>query len=95
VLNNIPKPDVVLYFSLPFAVTARRIQEEKDAGKAIDILEQSEQYIRNSHSAGEFYAQLFDWSVVNCTTEKDGVVYERTQEEIRDEVFRILIKRLP
>lgn len=83
-LLQIPKPDTVLYLTIPFTVFEKRMKSRRENQKiAIDTVESDEQYIRSSIDMGENIARYCGWQVVA------GVDGERelTREEVHQKIL--------
>jgi dTMP kinase len=84
-LLKLPHPHVTIYLDLPVEVAITRAEERaRRVGDVPDAVEANYEYIVNSHKAGMFYAQKFNWIVIPCVR-ADG--YEYTREEINQMVI--------
>lgn len=83
---ELPKPDKVVYLSLPPEVSMRRARRRAEAtGSTPDAVEENAEYVRQGYLAGHFYASHLGWSVVECMSE-DGV-RELEAGEVHDRVL--------
>ena len=86
----LPKPDIVVYLELPFKISQKRAKSRaEELGDKLDAVESDEEYLRNSHEAGIFYAQDFKWLRIPCVG-KDGS--ELTPEEVHQKVINELVR---
>jgi dTMP kinase len=84
-LLKLPRPHVTIYLDLPAEVAIARAEDRaRRVGDNPDAVEANHEYIINSHKAGTFYAQKFNWLVIRCVRE-DGHQY--TPEEISQMVI--------
>lgn len=84
---RIPKPDTVLYLTIPFEIFLKRMESRKQDQKLIiDTLESDEEYIRAAIDRGESIAKHCAWQVV------DGVEggRELSREEVHQKVLTAL-----
>lgn len=66
-LLGLPKPDKVVYLSVPPHVSQRRAQQRaKTLGTTPDIVEMNKEYVRRGFEAGQFYADRLGWDVIPC-----------------------------
>ena len=64
---DLPSPQFTIYLSLPWEVSeARAKARAEESGLIPDLVEIDKNYIKNSHSAGQFYAKHFGWTVIDC-----------------------------
>lgn len=88
----LPQPQVILYLKLPFQVSQDRARKRAEGvGGKLDAVESNLEYVKNSHEAGIFYAEHFNWEIVDCVT-IDG--QELSREEIHSRVVGQLSRRL-
>lgn len=86
---ELPRPDKVVYLSLPPEVSMRRARRRAEAtGGTPDAVEENAEYVRQGYLAGHFYASRLGWSVVECVSE-DGV-REYEPDEVHDRVLAAL-----
>lgn len=90
-MNKMPRPDLMLYLSVPFSVSIKRAHDRAQLkGERPDFLEQDEKYVRNGSEAGLFYAKLLGWKIINCTRDEGGMLYELTTAEVNKEILKAL-----
>lgn len=84
---GLPNPQMIVYLTLPIEVTTKRAlsRAEKLGGK-VDHVEQDENYVRQGHESGIFYAKHFGWRLIDCV--EDG--RELTPEEVHVKVIESL-----
>lgn len=80
---DIPRPDVVVYLSVPVGFSLRLLNAE---GKETDTVESDRTYLENSAKAAEWLCHQNKWSKILCV--RNGVL--RSIEEIHEEVFNTL-----
>jgi dTMP kinase len=62
---KIPKPDSVIYLTIPFYIFQKRMESrKKNQGQTIDQVEQDEEYIKSAIDRGESIAKYCGWQVV-------------------------------
>lgn len=84
---KIPKPNTVLYLTIPFAIFEKRMKTRREnQGIIIDTVESDEEYIKSSINMGESIARYCGWQIVN------GVDGER--ELAREEVHQKILANL-
>ncbi len=84
---GVPKPDYVIYLSLPPAVSLRFIDSRSnETGEPKDIHEKSADHITNSYKAAMFSAKLLGWHTIDCA---DGDMM-RSREDINSEIIAFL-----
>ena len=78
---DLPSPQLTIYLSLPWEVSEARAKARAQGNGLIpDLVEMDKEYLRASHSAGQFYAKHFGWTVIDC--------YEYGRELSRDEIHK-------
>jgi dTMP kinase len=83
---ELPKPDKVVYLSLPPEVSMRRARRRAEAtGGAPDAVEENAVYVRQGYLAGHFYASHLGWGVIECMSD-DGS-RELEADEVHDRVL--------
>ena len=88
---GLPKPDLVIYLSLPWEASEARAKARAQlTGTPMDLVESNKVYLQNSHQAGKFYAKHFDWGVADCV--QDG--RELTREEVSTIVMEIVLAKM-
>ena len=76
---DLPSPQITIYLSLPWEISeARALERARTNNLTPDLVEMDQNYLRNSHSAGQFYAKHFGWTVIDC--------YEYGRELSREEI---------
>jgi dTMP kinase len=62
---KLPKPDEIVYLSLPFWLSRKRAElRAQNGGPKLDAVESDIEYIKQGHMAGLFYAKHFKWLVI-------------------------------
>ncbi len=80
---KLPKPNEVIYLSLPFWLSRKRAEQRaQKGGPKLDAVESDIEYVKQGHEAGLFYAKHFEWQVVEGVRDS----HERTPEQIHKEV---------
>lgn len=83
-LMGLPKPDMVIYFSIPAEKAAAQIEKRNmETGQGTDIHEQSLSYLLRCHETAEMAAEFYGWTKVD--TVRDGEV--RSAEDIHRNVI--------
>ena len=63
---KLPKPDEIVYLSLPFWLSRKRAEQRSaTGGSKLDSVEKDMDYVKSGHDAGIFYAEHFNWHVVS------------------------------
>lgn len=76
---------------LPFSVaSARVLARAKKRGEVPDTAESDSGYLRNSHSAGLFYAEKLGWPIISCVKPNGE---ELSREEIHNSLCSLLVRR--
>ncbi|PKM61140.1 MAG: thymidylate kinase, partial [Firmicutes bacterium HGW-Firmicutes-21] len=84
---GLPKPDVVLYLSLPPELSVRLIEKRcTETGVKKDIHEKSMSHIENSYKAVLFSSQKLGWHKIDCS--RGGEI--RSVEDIHNEIIAYL-----
>jgi dTMP kinase len=84
---KLPKPDEVVYLSLPFWLSRKRAElRSVSGGSKLDAVEKDLDYVKRGHDSGIFYAEHFNWHVVEGLKDKR----ELTPEEIHQQVLHVL-----
>ena len=74
--HNLPKPDKILYLSLPVEISiARAVARAKEMGVKLDSVESDFLYLENSCASGMFYAEHLGWNVINCENKNPDQVH--------------------
>lgn len=88
---GLPVPHVVVYLQIPFWLSqARAKRRAEETGGQLDAVERDSDYVRKGHEGGIFYAEKFNWEIVDCLKEKR----ELSREEVHAKVVEQLIRRL-
>lgn len=94
---GLPRPHVTIYLDLPPEVSyARALKRAEENGECLDAVESDKAYVENGTKAGRLYAEFFGWKVIQCVLPSSGLepsYYERTPQEIHEELREILIKK--
>ncbi len=81
---GLPNPQVIVYLMLPIEVTMERARRRAEKiGVKVDHVEKDENYVKQGHSAGIFYAKHFGWRLVECV--ENGI--ELTRDEVHTKVL--------
>jgi dTMP kinase len=84
---GLPRPDVVLYLSLPPELSLRLIEKRSaETGLEKDIHEKSRAHIQNSYNAVLFSSRELGWHRIDCNR-GDGM---RSREDIHGEIVSYL-----
>lgn len=88
---GIPEPDCVIFLEMPVEVSQKLLSERYggDENKK-DVHERDTEYLSACHKAAVYAAEKLGWETVNCFS--DGRI--KTREEIADEVFSIVGRKL-
>ncbi len=85
--NGFPRPDMTIFLSLPFEISmARAKKRAASLGEKADVVEVDDNYMRQSHHSGIFYAREYGWTII------DGI--EGDKELSPDEVHQVLWRQL-
>jgi thymidylate kinase len=90
--SGFPRPDMTIFLSLPFEISMARAKARAEKmGEKADVVEVDENYMRQSHRSGVFYALECGWTIV------DGMQgsKELSPEAIFDALLYQVQKRLP
>ncbi len=90
---HIPKADIVIYLTLPFAVSLARMERRhKELGIAIDQTEKDHEYIKNSTERGLDIAKHLGWSVIEGVEldASGNIIKEYSKEERQEHVLQTL-----
>ena len=89
--HKLPRPHIIIYLDLPFSVaSARVLARAKKRGEVPDTAESDSGYLRNSHSAGLFYAEKLGWPIISCVKPNGE---ELSREEIHNSLCSLLVRR--
>jgi len=94
---GLPKPDLTIYLNLPYLISYSRAHKRaKEKGEKLDAVESSMEYVRNGWQAGQLYASLFDWKVVECIFDDNPSipVFERGATEIHKELREMVERKM-
>lgn len=97
-LLELPRPNEVVYLSLPPEVSMRRARHRAEAmGSTPDAVEENGVYVRQGYLAGHFYALHLGWSIIQCVraSPQGTELCELSPEEIHAEVLRVLDPNRP
>ncbi len=84
---GLPEPDLVFYLDLPTDLSEALIRRrEKETGRAMDIHETDDAYLRACRDNAREIALSLGWRQVHCA--RDGVL--RVPEDIHEELWTIL-----
>lgn len=84
---KLPKPDEIVYLSLPFWLSRKRAEIRSAlGGSKLDAVEKDIDYVKRGHEAGIFYAEYFSWNVVEGLKDKR----ELTPDEVHSQVLSAL-----
>lgn len=90
---SLPKPDITIFLDMP-VFWAKKLMENRankiDGTKTLDIHERNTDYLQKSYDNAVFVAKKYNWETVKCAND-NGV---RTQEDIHNEIYDLVIKRL-
>lgn len=80
---GLPEPDKVIYLSIPAEESLKRVLH-----RGHPDIHENRDFIIRSDKSGSFYANLYNWDVINC--------YDRENDLIRsiDEVHSMILERL-
>ena len=81
-LLELPKPDETIFLHVPYDFA----KELKKNRGSLDIMEQSENHLKNAERAYIELSELYNWDKVECV--KDNKL--RTIEDISDEIYEIV-----
>lgn len=90
--SGFPRPDMTIFLSLPFEISMTRAKKRAEQrGEKADVVEVDENYMRQSHRSGLFYALQCEWTII------DGVQgnKELSPEVVFDALLYQVQKRLP
>ncbi len=84
---NIPRPNLVLYLSLPHALAYALITKR---GKKKDIHEKNKEYLKKATRYGLTLAEKKKWHIIQCNTESKV----KTKEEIAEAIWKRVLTKL-
>ena len=92
---QVPRPDVIFYFDIPFELRKKlkdqAVAEGKHTGKA-DVAEADQEHQRLAEErARQIVSVLNNWNKIDCCTD-DGEL--RTREDIHEEVYKLALEVL-
>ena len=90
--SGFPRPDMTVFLSLPFEISMARAKKRAEGlGEKADVVEVDENYMRQSHRSGIFYALQYGWTLV------DGMrgSKELSREEIHEALLYQVQKNVP
>lgn len=83
-LLELPKPDLVLYMDIDLETSMRQMRaREKATNTTGDIHETDAEYLRTCLAAGQYAADHYGWTRIQCT--KDGAM--RSIEAIHEDIY--------
>jgi len=92
---KVPRPDIIFYFDIPFAVRAKLKEQATQEGKNDAKLDVAEADQNHQHLAEERARQIVkllnNWNQINCCTDSGEL---RSREDIHEEVFKLVSKVL-
>jgi dTMP kinase len=94
---DIPKPDGIIYLSLPIEVSQKRAEQRLkeaeargetlgDKVKKRDVHEQDTEYLERVRNEYQRLAELQNWHIIECV--ENG--HELTPEEISDKIWKVI-----
>lgn len=84
---GLPKPDKVIYLSLPPALSQQLVEKRcEETGVVKDIHEKSLSFIEKCYQAVLYSSEKLGWHRINCNTGKEM----RSIQDIQDEIIRYL-----
>ena len=88
---GVPSPDCVIFLEMPVEISQRLLSKRYggDENKK-DVHERDTAYLANCHKAAVYAAEKLGWETVHCSDGNEP----KTVEEISDEVFRIVERKL-
>ena len=92
-LYGLPKPTEVFFLNMPVdkAIELMKDRENKFTHEAKkDIHEKDKNHLVDAHNAACYVAKKYNWFEINCL--KDGNL--RTREDIAEEIFNEVIKKI-
>lgn len=88
--NGFPRPDITFFLSLPFEISMKRaVARAKELGESADLVELDHDYMKNSYESGMFYAQKYNWTIVEGFTNRELSV-EEIHQNLWSEVEKFL-----
>jgi dTMP kinase len=88
---KIPKPDSVIYLSLPYEISIQRMEKRYEInGGQKDAVEEDLEYVKRSNEKGKAIAEYCNWSIVDGAEEKGDEIYQFTREEVQGKILKIL-----
>lgn len=64
--SGFPRPDMTIFLSLPFEISMDRAKKRAEQrGEKADVVEVDENYMRQSHRSGLFYALECGWTIID------------------------------
>lgn len=86
-LLELPKPDIVLFLYMPYQYT---IELRNKREEAADGAERDVEHLKNAEATYSLMAEKYNYNIVHCV--KDDKI--RTIEDINDEVYKLVKKKL-
>ena len=88
---KLPKPDLIIFLNMPVDVSFNLAKGRKGykSGEKVDIHEKDLNFMSNSYKTGLYFADKFDWNVIDCV--KCGKVKEIG--EIEKEIFQLVLDK--
>lgn len=83
-LLKLPKPDEIVYLTIPFWLSRKRAKIRQDSGgPKLDTVEKDLEYVKAGHDAGIFYANYFQWNIVEGIKNDKELSFEEIHEQVK------------
>ena len=86
-LLELPRPDIVLFFYMPYQYT---IELRKNRKEAPDGAERDTEHLKNAEETYSIAANKYNYNIIHCV--KDDKI--RTIEDIHEDVYKLVKKKL-
>lgn len=86
-LLELPRPDIVLFLYMPYQYT---IELRNKRAEAADGAESDVEHLKNAEATYSLMAEKYNYNIIHCV--KDEKI--RTIEDINDEVYKLVKKKL-
>lgn len=88
---GVPSPDCVIFLEMPVEISQKLLSKRyKGDETKKDVHERDTSYLSNCYEAAVYAARKLNWETVNCSRNGEP----KSLEEISDEVFRIVERKM-
>lgn len=92
--SGFPRPDMTIFLSLPFEISMVRAKKRAEQrGEKADVVEVDENYMRQSHRSGLFYALECGWTIIDGVRGSTELSPELVFDALLYQVQKLLPKK--